>query len=81
MRLHFFTIVLGVIMKKKDRADSVDLITHMPITLFPSPFSRVHFLQACNIQQSFNLLMHRASHDYNFLKEALSRYLAITIYI
>ena len=66
--------VLGILMKTKEKADSVDFASHAPFTLFPSPFSRAHFFQACGVHQSFNLLMHKVAHDYEFLKAALKRY-------
>ena len=70
---HVIFTVLGIIMRNKDKADSADVASYAPFTLFPSPFSKVHFLQARDIQQSFNLLMHKVAHDYDFLKEALQR--------
>ena len=66
--------VLGIIKRYKAKAETFDGVSFAPFTLFPSPFSKVHFLQACDVQQSFNLLMHKVAHDYDFLKKALQRY-------
>ena len=70
----FILGVLGILVKTKEKADSADFTSYKPFTLFPSPFSRAHFFQACSVHQSFNLLMHKVAHDYEFLKEALKRY-------
>lgn len=64
-------------MRTKDDAASSDVSSYAPFTLFPSPVSAVQFNQARDIQQAFNLLMHRVAHDYEFLKNALSRYVCV----
>lgn len=46
---------------------------HIPFTLFPSPFPEKLFTAAREVQTDFNLLVHKVSQDYEFIKNALSR--------
>lgn len=48
-----------------------DVLQFAPFVLFPSPFPREEFQNACDIQIILNMLIHRVAHDYNFLKETL----------
>lgn len=48
-----------------------DVLQFAPFVLFPSPFPRKEFQNACDIQIILNMLIHRVAHDYNFLKETL----------
>ena len=44
------------------------LATTAPVTLFPSPFPRVCFDQACSIQEAYNKLYASIAQDEEFLK-------------
>ncbi|KAL6426086.1 hypothetical protein ACFW04_008984 [Cataglyphis niger] len=48
-----------------------DVLQFAPFVLFPSPFPREEFQNACDIQITLNILIHRVAHDYDFLKETL----------
>lgn len=48
-----------------------DILQFAPFVLFPSPFPREEFQNACDIQIILNVLIHRVAHDYDFLKETL----------
>lgn len=48
-----------------------DVLQFAPFMLLPSPFPREEFQNACDIQITLNILIHRVAHDYNFLKETL----------
>ncbi|KMQ97831.1 glutathione synthetase [Lasius niger] len=48
-----------------------DVLQFAPFVLFPSPFPREEFQNACDIQITLNTLIHRVAHDYDFLKETL----------
>ncbi|KAL3104888.1 hypothetical protein niasHT_026383 [Heterodera trifolii] len=43
--------------------------THVPFSLFPSPFPRALFHKAVDVQKSLQLLYFRAMRDFDFLKE------------
>jgi len=49
-------------------------IQHIPFTLYPSPIPLKLFTDAKDVQKDFNLLVHKVSRDYEFTKNALSRY-------
>lgn len=56
------------------RAENSTILSHhAPFTLFPSLFPKNLFLQAKDIQKDFNLLIHKVSLDYEFLKTSLAR--------
>ncbi|KAL3104870.1 hypothetical protein niasHT_026365 [Heterodera trifolii] len=44
-------------------------VTHVPFSLFPSPFPRALFYKAVDVQKSLQLLYFRAMRDFDFLKE------------
>jgi len=48
-----------------------DALQFAPFALFPSPFPREEFQNACDIQIILNTLIHRVAYDYDFLKETL----------
>lgn len=48
-----------------------DVLQFAPFVLFPSPFPREEFQNACDIQITLNMLIHKVAHDYDFLKETL----------
>ncbi|XP_012228885.1 glutathione synthetase-like [Linepithema humile] len=48
-----------------------DVLQFAPFALFPSPFPREEFQNACDIQIILNNLIHKVAHDYDFLKETL----------
>ena len=63
----------GIVMRRK--ANGSDFITqHAPFVLFPSKFPRCLFNSAKNVQQDFNLLVHKVSQDHEFLEESLKRF-------
>lgn len=53
--------------------DSNGKSQHIPFTLYPSPFPKRLFSTAREVQTDFNILVHKASQDYQFTKNALSR--------
>lgn len=48
-------------------------VTHAPFTLHPTPFPRVAFEQAINVQPLMNSMMHRVSLDDEFIHSAFSK--------
>lgn len=48
-----------------------NVLQFAPFALFPSPFPREEFQNACDIQIILNILIHRVANDYDFLKETL----------
>lgn len=50
-------------------------LEHRPFTLFPTPFPKKLFSAAKEVQTDFNLLVHKVSRDYEFTKNALTRYI------
>ncbi|XP_078367760.1 glutathione synthetase-like isoform X2 [Oculina patagonica] len=46
-------------------------LQHRPFTLLPTPFPKKLFTAAREVQTDFNLLVHKASQDFEFIKEAL----------
>lgn len=60
-------------MRSKTPKDDPSVCNACPLTLLPSPFPRSAFLAAQTVQEDYNLLYHRAAHDYKFLNSALER--------
>jgi len=56
-------------------------LEHRPFTLFPTPFPKKFFTAAKEVQTDFNLLVHNASRDYEFTKNALKRYVTLSFEI
>ena len=54
--------------------DSNGNMKHLPFTLYPSPFPQKLFNAANEVQMDFQLLVHKVSQDYEFVKNALSWY-------
>jgi len=54
-----------------------DTLQFAPFALFPSPFPRKEFQNACDIQIILNMLIHRVAHDYDFLKETLQEIIKV----
>ena len=54
--------------------DSQGNMKHLPFTLYPSPFPKNLFTAAKEVQKDFQLLVHKVSQDYEFIKNALSWY-------
>ncbi|RMX56643.1 hypothetical protein pdam_00002416, partial [Pocillopora damicornis] len=46
-------------------------LEHRPFTVLPTPFPRRLFAAAREVQKDFNLLVHKASQDFQFTKDAL----------
>lgn len=61
----------GIVVRPDEQPTCADLVIHAPFTLLPSPVPRSCFANAKRVQVDFNVLMHRVSHDYEFLKECL----------
>ncbi|RKF59496.1 Glutathione synthetase large chain [Erysiphe neolycopersici] len=58
----------------QNNTDSRDeIITTVPLTLFPSPFPRTCFEQARDIQRDFNLLYASISQDEDFLRSTIEK--------
>lgn len=60
---------------------SIDSLTVLPFTLFPSVFPRVQFQKAVAIQPALNELTHRVSNDYAFLYSCLEKYCTFSLII
>ena len=58
-------LVVGV---PADEVNGDRLLAHAPMSLLPTPFPRDAFVSAVELQTLFNLLMHRASLDREFLE-------------
>lgn len=65
-----WALMNGVCLRSRNNFDR-DVLQFAPFTLFPSPFPREEFYNACNIQIILNILIHRVAHDYDFLKDTL----------
>lgn len=59
-----------LVMKSKNDDIRVEPI---PYTLYPTPFPRDAFKQACNLSVLFNTLIDRVSRDYEFISQQLKR--------
>ena len=66
-------IFTGNLVRSAKKPTSHDAIVHAPFTLFPSPFPRPLFQQACEVQRDLNLLIHRVANDPEFLEDCLQR--------
>lgn len=65
-----YCLMHGICMRQKDKFDR-DALHFAPFCLFPSPFPSDEYYKAVNLQVIVNELMHKVSHDYDFLKESL----------
>lgn len=65
-----WALMNGMSFRSKVKFDK-DFLQFAPFALFPSPFPREEFQNACDIQIILNKLIHKVAHDYNFLKETL----------
>lgn len=55
-----------------------DSLQLAPFFLLPSAFPRREFERVVKLQSIVNILMHRIAHDYQFLKDALEKYVENT---
>lgn len=65
-----WALMNGMCLRSKRNFDR-DVLQFAPFALFPSPFPREEFYNACDIQIILNVLIHRVAHDYDFLKDTL----------
>lgn len=65
-----YCLTHGLTMGAKDSLVGAE---HAPFTLLPSAFLEQLFTKAKDVQQDFNMLVHRVSQDHEFLKTALQR--------
>ncbi|XP_076231533.1 glutathione synthetase isoform X1 [Calliopsis andreniformis] len=65
-----WALMHGMCMRSKTNFDK-NILQFAPFILLPSPFPKKEFENACQLQTILNLLIHRVSQDYNFLKETL----------
>lgn len=59
----------GMLRDKKEPC----LFYTMPFALFPTPIPRVLYEEVVSLQQDFNILVHKASMDHEFIMDALKR--------
>lgn len=65
-----WALMHGACMRSKTNF-SKDVLQFAPFILTPSPFPRREFKKAIEIQIILNELMHKVSHNYDFLKSTL----------
>nr|XP_012153748.1 PREDICTED: glutathione synthetase-like [Megachile rotundata]XP_012153749.1 PREDICTED: glutathione synthetase-like [Megachile rotundata]XP_012153750.1 PREDICTED: glutathione synthetase-like [Megachile rotundata]XP_012153751.1 PREDICTED: glutathione synthetase-like [Megachile rotundata]XP_012153752.1 PREDICTED: glutathione synthetase-like [Megachile rotundata] len=65
-----WALMHGMCMKSKQNFNK-NVLQFAPFILVPSPFPRKEFENACTMQTTLNILIHRVAQDYNFLKETL----------
>ncbi|KYN02713.1 Glutathione synthetase [Cyphomyrmex costatus] len=65
-----WALMNGMCLRSKKNFDR-NVLQFAPFMLFPSPFPREEFYNACDIQIILNILIHRVAHDYDFLKDTL----------
>lgn len=68
----------GILFRCKDQ---INRFRHIPVTLFPSPFPKEHFLIAKSMQQEINTLFLRISSDHSFLIKSLEQTCAVDPFI
>jgi hypothetical protein len=66
-----FAFAVGLVMGTSDGDDSK--VTHAPIALIPAPLPVSVFRQAYELGPDFNLLVHRASRDHQFICQCLEK--------
>ncbi|XP_062592431.1 glutathione synthetase-like [Saccostrea cucullata] len=70
-------LINGALMRTKEKPGSSAVVNHSPFSLFPSVVPQNLLEKAKGIQKSFNLLMHRVSHDHQFLEQALQNVIKV----
>ncbi|XP_048752189.2 glutathione synthetase-like [Ostrea edulis] len=70
-------LIDGALMRTKENPGSSVVVNHSPFALFPSVVPQSLMEKAKGIQKSFNLLMHRVSHDHHFLEQALQNVIKV----
>jgi glutathione synthase len=63
-----YALTHGLVVKDK----VTNVVSHAPVTLFPSPFPRAAFQEAYDLQPYFNLLVEKIANDDEFLLESLA---------
>ncbi|KAL0118034.1 hypothetical protein PUN28_009015 [Cardiocondyla obscurior] len=71
-----WVLMHGMCLRSKNKFDK-NVLQFAPFTLFPSPFPRKEFYNACNIQIILNVLVHRVAHNYDFLKDTLQEIIKV----
>ncbi|XP_036961396.1 glutathione synthetase-like isoform X4 [Acanthopagrus latus] len=65
-------LLSGLVIRTKEMANSSEVVTYYPFSLFPTPVPKAAFLQALAVQTHFNTLVDKISQDPDFLEEALA---------
>uniref|UniRef100_A0A0N4Z651 Glutathione synthetase n=1 Tax=Parastrongyloides trichosuri TaxID=131310 RepID=A0A0N4Z651_PARTI len=66
-----YAVVHGNVLRLKTSKNKSDIVQHAPFMLLPSPFPKILFVQACNVQILMNKLYYRISFDRHFLIDTL----------
>ena len=75
-RARDYAATRGILLRAEN---STILNHHAPFTLLPTAFPKNLFVQAKEVQEDFNLLVHRVSLDHEFLKSSLARFVFLEI--
>eukprot|EP01087_Luapelamoeba_hula_P017584 TRINITY_DN5555_c0_g1_i1.p1 TRINITY_DN5555_c0_g1~~TRINITY_DN5555_c0_g1_i1.p1 ORF type:complete len:512 (+),score=78.68 TRINITY_DN5555_c0_g1_i1:36-1571(+) len=70
-----FAFANGVVMglpRSADKSAQDSHVTHAPVTLLPAPMPAAVFRQAYAVANDFNVLVHRASRDHEFVCKTLA---------
>ncbi|KAL5017552.1 hypothetical protein ScPMuIL_007141 [Solemya velum] len=67
----------GIVMRTAELPGSSEVMNHAPFTLFPSIVPQQLFHSILSTQTDFNLLMHKVSHDHEFLCNCLKNVIEV----
>lgn len=74
-------LVNGFVYKQDLNTLNSDLITHLPFTLFPSPFSYDDYEQVYSLQSDINLLVHKIGTNESILENVFENLIKIDEFI
>ncbi|XP_035500982.2 glutathione synthetase-like [Scophthalmus maximus] len=67
----------GVILRMHETPNSSEIVTYVPVSLFPTPMPKAVFFQALALQTHYNTLVDKISQDPDFLQDALASTIAV----
>jgi glutathione synthase len=69
-----YALTNGILLQSRKSPEDAE---HAPFMLFPTPIPKKLFDQTKEVQQDFNLLVHKVSLDHEFLKTSLQGFVHI----
>jgi hypothetical protein len=73
LKLEKFYFIKGFVLVPRDRKQTdLMVVTHIPFTLYPSPFKRAHFEKITNLQPNINDLVYKIANNTDFMEDGFA---------